>query len=120
MADAEAMKGCCLVACSVCFLIDPGPSAQGWSHLQCARPSHQSVTKDIAEPPCWPLSAISICVPLCASSLLVFPCKFVFLLSHLWHVFLMRLCISQKRDTTVSVTTRCQKQCLTHSRCPRK
>jgi hypothetical protein len=37
---AEAMEGCCtltallLMACSACFLIHPGPPAQGWPHPQ--------------------------------------------------------------------------------------
>jgi len=38
-ADAEAMEGSCLLACSSwlalpAFLYNPGPPAQGWLHLQ--------------------------------------------------------------------------------------
>lgn len=37
--DAEAMKRCCLLACPVCFLIEPGPPTQAWPHPQWAEPS---------------------------------------------------------------------------------
>jgi hypothetical protein len=33
------MEGCYLLACSACFLIEPGPPAQGWPHPQWAGPS---------------------------------------------------------------------------------
>jgi len=44
-ADAEAMEGCCLLACfpwltQPAFLQNPGPPAQGWHHPQWAGPSH--------------------------------------------------------------------------------
>jgi hypothetical protein len=35
-ADAGAKEGCCLLACSACFLVE----AQGWHHLQWAGLSH--------------------------------------------------------------------------------
>ena len=43
-ADAEAMEGCCSLACSSCFaspafLENPGPPAQGWHYPQWAGPS---------------------------------------------------------------------------------
>ena len=53
-ADAEAMDGCCLLACSPwfaqsAFLYHPGPPAQGWHHSQRAGPlSHQPLTKKMA------------------------------------------------------------------------
>jgi hypothetical protein len=43
-ADAEAMGGCCSLACfpwlaQPTFLYNPGPPAQGWLHLPWAGPS---------------------------------------------------------------------------------
>jgi hypothetical protein len=37
-ADAEAMEGCSLLACSACSLIEPRLPAQRWSHPQGAFP----------------------------------------------------------------------------------
>jgi hypothetical protein len=37
-ADAEAMEGCSLLACSACSLIEPRLSAQRWPHPQGAFP----------------------------------------------------------------------------------
>jgi hypothetical protein len=37
-ADAEAMEGCSLLACSACSLIEPRLQAQRWSHPQGAFP----------------------------------------------------------------------------------
>jgi hypothetical protein len=47
-ADAEAMEGCCLLACSSwfsqsAFIQNPGPSAQGWPHPQWAGSTHNGL-----------------------------------------------------------------------------
>jgi hypothetical protein len=44
-ADAEAMEGCSLLACSACSLIEPRLSAQRWSHPQGAFPSWSLIEK---------------------------------------------------------------------------
>jgi hypothetical protein len=49
-ADAEALEGCCSLACfgwcaQPAFLEYPGPPAQGWHHLPWTSPLHQSLIK---------------------------------------------------------------------------
>ena len=44
-ADAEAMEGCSLLACSACSLIEPRLPAQSWSHPQGAFPPWSLIEK---------------------------------------------------------------------------
>jgi hypothetical protein len=44
-ADAEAMEGCSLLACSACSLIEPRLPAQRWSHPQGAFPPWSLIEK---------------------------------------------------------------------------
>jgi hypothetical protein len=44
-ADAEAMEGCSLLACSACSLIEPKTTSQRWSHPQGALPPWSVIEK---------------------------------------------------------------------------
>ena len=44
-ADAKAMEGCSLLACSACFLIEPRLPAQRWHHPQGAFPPWSLIEK---------------------------------------------------------------------------
>ena len=48
-ADPEAMEGCCLLACSACFLIEPRTTRPGMAPPTMGRAlPHQSLIKEIS------------------------------------------------------------------------